>query len=115
MAIQETIEGSDDNKYKMKFDHVETKNLSGLTIRKDLTLWVLIVGGAIFMIGVIQGCTGTIEGSGSERWTGMCSSPDIRTKLVRAEAGLEGRARGYGDIRTGRSKRTVKGKNKRPA
>ena len=55
MAIQETIEGSDDNKYKMKFDHVETKNLSGLTIRKDLTLWVLMVGGAIFMIGVIQG------------------------------------------------------------
>ncbi|PAE65043.1 cytochrome C biogenesis protein [Bacillus licheniformis] len=55
VAIQETIEGSDDNKYKMKFDHVETKNLSGLTIRKDLTLWVLMVGGAIFMIGVIQG------------------------------------------------------------
>ncbi|OVE61050.1 hypothetical protein B0E34_02855, partial [Chryseobacterium mucoviscidosis] len=50
VAIQETIEGSDDNKYKMKFDHIETKNLSGLTIRKDLTLWVLMVGGAIFMI-----------------------------------------------------------------
>jgi cytochrome c biogenesis protein len=39
----------------MKFDHVETKNISGLTVRKDLTLWVLALGGAIFMIGVIQG------------------------------------------------------------
>ncbi|MCY9134973.1 cytochrome c biogenesis protein ResB [Bacillus atrophaeus] len=55
VAIQETIEGSDSNKYKMKFDHVETKNISGLTVRKDLTLWVLALGGAIFMIGVIQG------------------------------------------------------------
>lgn len=39
----------------MKFDHVETKNITGLTVRKDLTLWVLAIGGAIFMIGVIQG------------------------------------------------------------
>nr|WGD89412.1 hypothetical protein P5656_04105 [Bacillus subtilis] len=29
--------------------------MTGLTVRKDLTLWVLAVGGAIFMIGVIQG------------------------------------------------------------
>ncbi|MCY8602741.1 cytochrome c biogenesis protein ResB [Bacillus spizizenii] len=55
VAIQETIEGSGSNKYKLKFDHVETKNITGLTVRKDLTLWVLAVGGAIFMIGVIQG------------------------------------------------------------
>ncbi|MDA1475025.1 cytochrome c biogenesis protein ResB [Bacillus changyiensis] len=55
VAIQETIEGSANNKYKMKFDHVETKNISGLTVRKDLTLWVLMIGGVIFMIGVIQG------------------------------------------------------------
>lgn len=55
VAIQETIEGSGNNKYKLKFDHVEMKNITGLTVRKDLTLWVLAVGGAIFMIGVIQG------------------------------------------------------------
>lgn len=55
VAIQQTVEGSDSNKYKLKFDHVETKNITGLTVRKDLTLWVLAVGGAIFMIGVIQG------------------------------------------------------------
>lgn len=39
----------------MKFDRVETKNVTGLTVRKDLTLGVLIVGGIIFMIGVVQG------------------------------------------------------------
>ncbi|MGP3781398.1 cytochrome c biogenesis protein ResB [Bacillus sp. 4A_MP3] len=53
--MQQTVEGSESNKYKLKFDHVETKNITGLTVRKDLTLWVLAVGGAIFMIGVIQG------------------------------------------------------------
>ncbi|WP_299088263.1 cytochrome c biogenesis protein ResB [uncultured Metabacillus sp.] len=55
VAIQQTIEPSGDNKYKMKFEGVETKNLTALTVRKDLTLWILGVGGAIFMIGVIQG------------------------------------------------------------
>ncbi|OLP64942.1 hypothetical protein BACPU_18980 [Bacillus pumilus] len=55
VAIQETVEGSDNNMYKMKFDRVETKNVTGLTVRKDLTLGILIVGGLIFMIGVVQG------------------------------------------------------------
>ncbi|MDM5298579.1 cytochrome c biogenesis protein ResB [Bacillus pumilus] len=55
VAIQETVEGSDNNMYKMKFDRVETKNVTGLTVRKDLTLGILIVGGIIFMIGVVQG------------------------------------------------------------
>ena len=44
-----------DNQYKMTFKGVETKNVSGLTVRKDLTLWVIVLGGIIFMIGVIQG------------------------------------------------------------
>jgi cytochrome c biogenesis protein len=55
VAIQQTIEPSGDNQYKMKFQGVETKNLTALTVRKDLTLWFLALGGAIFMIGVIQG------------------------------------------------------------
>lgn len=55
VAIQQTIEPSEDNKYKMKFEGVETKNLTALTVRKDLTLGILGLGGAIFMIGVIQG------------------------------------------------------------
>ncbi|OHR63711.1 cytochrome C biogenesis protein [Bacillus sp. HMSC76G11] len=55
VAIQETIEPNKDNQLKMKFESVETKNLSALTVRKDKTLWFLGMGGAIFMIGVIQG------------------------------------------------------------
>jgi cytochrome c biogenesis protein len=55
VAIQQTIEPSGDNQYKMKFQGVETKDLTALTVRKDLTLWFLALGGAIFMIGVIQG------------------------------------------------------------
>ncbi|WP_409289042.1 cytochrome c biogenesis protein ResB [Peribacillus sp. SCS-37] len=55
VAIQQTIEPEGNNKYKMAFNGVETQNVSGLTIRKDMTLWFLAVGGAIFMIGVIQG------------------------------------------------------------
>ena len=55
VAIRQTIEPYGDNKYKMTFKGVETKNVSGLTVRKDLTLWILALGGFIFMIGVIQG------------------------------------------------------------
>lgn len=55
VAIQQTIEPNGNNKYKMKFAGVETKNLSGLVVRKDSTLWVLALGGTIFMIGLIQG------------------------------------------------------------
>ena len=55
VAIQKTIEPDGDNQLKMKFEGVETKNLSALTVRKDNTLWFLGLGGTIFMIGVIQG------------------------------------------------------------
>ncbi|MCM3444480.1 cytochrome c biogenesis protein ResB (plasmid) [Metabacillus halosaccharovorans] len=55
VAIQNTIEPDGENQLKMKFEGVETKNLSALTVRKDHTLWFLGLGGAIFMIGVIQG------------------------------------------------------------
>ncbi|MCM3440846.1 cytochrome c biogenesis protein ResB [Metabacillus halosaccharovorans] len=55
VAIQQTIEPSGENQYKMKFEGIETKDLTALTVRKDLTLWILALGGAIFMIGVIQG------------------------------------------------------------
>ena len=55
VAIRQTIEPNGENQYKMSFKSVETKNVSALTVRKDLTLWVIALGGAIFMIGVIQG------------------------------------------------------------
>ncbi len=55
VAIQQNLEPLGENSYKMKFAGIETKNVSGLTVRKDYTLWILGLGGAIFMIGVIQG------------------------------------------------------------
>ncbi|WP_223703519.1 cytochrome c biogenesis protein ResB [Sutcliffiella deserti] len=55
VAIQQNIEPNGTNDYKMTFAGIETRNVSGLTVRKDHTLWLLGLGGAIFMIGVIQG------------------------------------------------------------
>ena len=43
VAIRQTIEPNGDNEYKMSFKSVETKNVSGLTVRKDLTLWVIAI------------------------------------------------------------------------
>ena len=55
VAIQQTLEPEGENQYKMKFSNVETRNMSGLTIRYDRTLPILFVGGFIFMLGVIIG------------------------------------------------------------
>lgn len=54
VAIRQTLE-AEENQYKVKFVNAETRNISGLTIRKDKTLYILLLGGIIFMIGVIQG------------------------------------------------------------
>ncbi|MEH7501131.1 cytochrome c biogenesis protein ResB [Neobacillus drentensis] len=55
VAIKQTIEPFGDNQYKMAFKGIDTKNVSGFIVRKDSTLWAIILGGIIFMIGVIQG------------------------------------------------------------
>ncbi|MBA9027245.1 cytochrome c biogenesis protein ResB [Peribacillus huizhouensis] len=55
VAIQQTLEPLGENTYKMAFAGVDTRNVTALTVRKDLTLWIFFVGGGIFMIGVIQG------------------------------------------------------------
>ncbi|MDR4948445.1 cytochrome c biogenesis protein ResB [Neobacillus cucumis] len=55
VAIKQTIEPFGENTYKMAFQGIETKNVSGFTVRKDSSLWVITLGGIIFMIGVIQG------------------------------------------------------------
>ncbi|WP_301109519.1 cytochrome c biogenesis protein ResB [Sporosarcina sp.] len=54
VAIQKTLE-VEENDYAVKFAAAETRNISGLTIRKDKTLYILLLGGLVFMIGVIQG------------------------------------------------------------
>ncbi|MCU5114828.1 MULTISPECIES: cytochrome c biogenesis protein ResB [Bacillus] len=55
VGIQQNIEPDGNNKYKMSFAGVEMQNATALTVRKDLTLWILGIGGFIFMVGVIQG------------------------------------------------------------
>ena len=54
VAIRQTLE-VEENDYAIKFASAETRNISGLTIRKDKTLYILLLGGLVFMIGVIQG------------------------------------------------------------
>ncbi|QQZ10986.1 cytochrome c biogenesis protein ResB [Heyndrickxia vini] len=55
VAIKQNVEPLGENDYKIAFKSIDTRNISVLTVRKDLTLWILAVGGFIFMIGVIQG------------------------------------------------------------
>jgi cytochrome c biogenesis protein len=73
VAIQQTIEPLGDNDYKMAFNGIETKDVTGLTVRKDLTLWIIGLGGLIFMIGVVQGAYWNhrriwIQRKGDEVW-----------------------------------------------
>jgi cytochrome c biogenesis protein len=55
VGIRKNLEPLGENEYKLSFAGVETRDVSALTVHKDLTLWILALGGAIFMIGVIQG------------------------------------------------------------
>ncbi len=55
VEIKNTIEPLGENQYKMKFVSVETRDMSGFTVRKDSTIPILFVGGVIFMIGVAIG------------------------------------------------------------
>lgn len=55
VAIQQTIEPNGDNAYKMAFQGVETRNMSGLTVHKDRTIPILAIGGFIFLLGVAIG------------------------------------------------------------
>lgn len=54
VGIQKNIEAGE-NQFKMSFAGIETKDLTALTVRKDHTLWIIALGGIIFMIGVTQG------------------------------------------------------------
>ncbi|PHA03646.1 cytochrome C biogenesis protein [Bacillus pseudomycoides] len=55
VGIRQNIEAEGNNLYKISFAGVETRNATALTVRKDSTLWIIALGGLIFMIGVIQG------------------------------------------------------------
>ncbi|WP_227936130.1 cytochrome c biogenesis protein ResB [Alkalihalobacillus deserti] len=55
VGIRTNLEPMGENDYKMTFIDVETKHVTGLTVRRDYTLSFLIVGGIIFMMGLVQG------------------------------------------------------------
>ncbi|OZM57157.1 cytochrome C biogenesis protein [Lottiidibacillus patelloidae] len=44
-----------DNELTLRLTDYELRNVTGLTVRKDHTLWIIALGGFIFMVGVIQG------------------------------------------------------------
>ncbi|SDX71035.1 cytochrome c biogenesis protein ResB [Salimicrobium album] len=54
-GIGVNIDASGNNDYKLGLTNFETRDVTGLTVKKDYTLPIIAVGAAIFMIGVIQG------------------------------------------------------------
>ncbi|KGX85957.1 cytochrome c biogenesis protein ResB [Pontibacillus litoralis] len=55
LAIGANLDPEENNQYKVSITNFETRDVTGLTITKDRTLWILALGGLIFMIGVVQG------------------------------------------------------------
>ncbi|GAB2574283.1 cytochrome c biogenesis protein ResB [Gracilibacillus alcaliphilus] len=54
LAIGQNL-AAGENQYKLSLTDFDVRNVSGLTVRKDLTLPFLGLGAFIFMIGLIQG------------------------------------------------------------
>lgn len=73
IGIRQNIEADGDNEYKMTFVGVDLTNVSILTVRKDHTMPLLIAGGSIFIIGLVQGSYWAhrrvwIQKSGQDVW-----------------------------------------------
>ena len=55
IGIGKNIDATGENQYKIGIDAFESRNVSGISVKRDVTLPFFIIGAAIFMIGVIQG------------------------------------------------------------
>lgn len=55
IGIGQNIDATGENDYRLSISDISMHYVSGLTVRKDYTLPLFIIGAAIFMIGVIQG------------------------------------------------------------
>ncbi|WP_226579464.1 cytochrome c biogenesis protein ResB [Halobacillus litoralis] len=55
LGIGANIDAGGDNQYKLGLAGFDVRDVTGLTVKKDHTLGIISLGGAIFMIGVIQG------------------------------------------------------------
>ncbi|AOM82761.1 cytochrome c biogenesis protein ResB [Salisediminibacterium beveridgei] len=53
VQVNEALNGEND--YRIAMTDVDMVNVTGLTVRRDRTLPILILGGAIFMVGLVQG------------------------------------------------------------
>ncbi|UOR12421.1 cytochrome c biogenesis protein ResB [Halobacillus amylolyticus] len=54
-GIGANVDATGENDYKVGLVDFDVRDVTGLTVRKDYTLPFIALGGAIFMIGVIQG------------------------------------------------------------
>ncbi|WP_272479892.1 cytochrome c biogenesis protein ResB [Aquibacillus koreensis] len=54
-GIGRNVDATGQNEYKVGLQNFEIRDVTGLTVRRDYTLPILIIGGIIFMIGVVQG------------------------------------------------------------
>ncbi len=55
IAIDEAVSKTGTNNYSVRAVDYDTHNVTGLSVKRDLTLPVFLLGGLIFMIGLIQG------------------------------------------------------------
>ncbi|WP_079524892.1 MULTISPECIES: cytochrome c biogenesis protein ResB [Halobacillus] len=55
VGIGVNVDATGQNNYKIGLTEFDVRDVTGLTVRKDYTLPFIALGGAIFMIGVIQG------------------------------------------------------------
>ncbi|WP_368502851.1 cytochrome c biogenesis protein ResB (plasmid) [Alkalihalophilus sp. As8PL] len=55
LSIGSNFDPNESNTYIIRLAGVDMNHVSGLTVRKDFTLPFLVVGGVIFMIGLVQG------------------------------------------------------------
>ncbi len=82
VGIQTNHEPLGENEYKMTFVDVETHHVTALVIRKDYTFPLLIIGGVIFMIGLIQGSYWHIDVFGFNKSTGSLLLQVIQIKTI---------------------------------
>lgn len=55
LAIGQNIPGDEKNQYKLSLTGFDVREVSGLSVKKDLTLPIIAVGAIVFLIGVVQG------------------------------------------------------------
>ncbi|MCA0970300.1 cytochrome c biogenesis protein ResB [Halobacillus litoralis] len=55
LGIGSNIPANENNEYKLGLVNFDVRDVTGLSVKKDHTLGIISLGGAIFMIGVIQG------------------------------------------------------------